>query len=196
VGFEPTLPYGKGILSPLRLPFRHRPWTHVTFYSLLVHEAILEVCELLFVLPAKTLARFITLDTIICMFLIADFFLRLNLSQDKGWYFRRYWIDLISSIPFYGILRIGRLVRINRFLRLFRLLRLSRALRVILSRSDDPSSPGGHSFVCSQAGHGSRIAPRGHTVSRRLAPVENRLKAWYTMAATRFDCVGIAKGHC
>jgi hypothetical protein len=25
VGFEPTLPYGKGILSPLRLPFRHRP---------------------------------------------------------------------------------------------------------------------------------------------------------------------------
>ena len=23
VGFEPTLPYGKRILSPLRLPFRH-----------------------------------------------------------------------------------------------------------------------------------------------------------------------------
>jgi voltage-gated potassium channel len=88
--------------------------------------------ELLFVLPAKTLALFITLDTIICMFLIADFFLRLSLSQDKSWYFRRYWIDLVSSIPFYGILRFGRLFRINRFLRLFRLLRLSRALRVVL----------------------------------------------------------------
>jgi methionyl-tRNA formyltransferase len=29
VGFEPTRGYPQGILSPLRLPFRHRPWTQL-----------------------------------------------------------------------------------------------------------------------------------------------------------------------
>lgn len=101
------------------------------FVSIVIALALM-VIELLFPLPNRTLARFITIDFVICMFLIGDFFLRLSLSEDKGWYFRRYWIDLVSSIPFYGILRIGRLVRINRFLRLFRLLRLGRALRVLL----------------------------------------------------------------
>jgi voltage-gated potassium channel len=72
------------------------------------------------------------LDTTICVFLIADFFLRLALAEDKWWYWRSYWIDLVSSIPFYAILRFGRLVRIARFVRLLRLLRLTRAVRLLL----------------------------------------------------------------
>lgn len=101
-------------------------------FVLIVIALALMIIELLFPLPHRTLAWFITVDFVICMFLIGDFFLRLSLAEEKGWYFRRYWIDLVSSIPYYGILRIGRLVRINRFLRLFRLLRLGRALRVLL----------------------------------------------------------------
>jgi len=101
-------------------------------FILIVIALALMFIELLFPLPAETLIWFITIDFIICMFLLSDFFFRLSLSADKGWYFRRYWIDLVSSIPYYGVLRIGRLVRINRFLRLFRLLRLSRAVRVLL----------------------------------------------------------------
>jgi len=101
-------------------------------FVLIVIALALMMIELLFPLPYKTLAWFITVDFVICMFLISDFFLRLNLTEDKGWYLRRYWIDLVSSIPYYGVLRFGRLFRINRFLRLFRLLRLSRALRVLL----------------------------------------------------------------
>lgn len=88
--------------------------------------------ELLVALPEETVAAITALDTIICMFLIGDFFLRLSSAEDKGWYLRRYWIDLVSSIPIYGFLRIGRLVRITRFARLVRLLRLGRALRVLL----------------------------------------------------------------
>jgi voltage-gated potassium channel len=72
------------------------------------------------------------LDTTICVFLIGDFFLRLGLAESRRWYFRRYWIDLVSSIPFYAVLRFGRLVRIARFVRLLRLLRLTRAVRLLL----------------------------------------------------------------
>ena len=101
-------------------------------FVLIVIALALMMIELLFPLPYRTLSWFITIDFIICIFLISDFFLRLSLAEDKRWYFRRFWIDLASSIPYYGILRIGRLVRINRFLRFIRLLRLSRALRVLL----------------------------------------------------------------
>ncbi len=83
-------------------------------------------------LSASAIEAITIIDTGICIFLLADFFLRLALSDDKGWYFRHYWIDFVSSIPFYGILRFGRLVRVARFVRLLRLLRLTRAVRVLL----------------------------------------------------------------
>jgi voltage-gated potassium channel len=83
-------------------------------------------------LPDSVIETITIVDTTICVFLLTDFFLRLALAEDRWWYFRNYWIDLISSIPFYAILRFGRLVRIARFVRLLRLLRLSRALRVLM----------------------------------------------------------------
>lgn len=83
-------------------------------------------------LSSEVVEAITILDTAICVFLIADFFLRLGLAENKRWYFRRYWIDLVSSIPFYAILRFGRLVRIARFVRLLRLLRLTRAVRLLL----------------------------------------------------------------
>jgi voltage-gated potassium channel len=101
-------------------------------FSLIVVALGLLLVELLFPLPKETISLITTVDTIICFFLIGDWVLRMSLSEDKGWYFRRYWIDLISSIPVLEALRIGRLVRITRFARLFRLLRLGRALRVLL----------------------------------------------------------------
>ncbi|MBN1311470.1 MAG: ion transporter [Anaerolineae bacterium] len=97
--------------------------------------------ELLFNLPEQVITTLYTIDTVICIFLIADFMLRVNLAQDKGWYWRRYWIDLVASIPFYSFLRVGRLVRLTRFMRFsrathivsaLRLLRLSRAFRLLL----------------------------------------------------------------
>ena len=102
------------------------------FFSIIFVVA-LTVLEFLLPLPDRVVAWIVTVDTAICVFLIADFFLRLYLSEDRRWYFRRYWIDLVASIPFYEFLRFGRLVRLVRFVRfarLFRLVRLGRAVRV------------------------------------------------------------------
>jgi voltage-gated potassium channel len=104
----------------------------VVFISILVVVVMTLVEMLVPNLPLWLLESMLYVDTAICLFLLGDFFLRLALSEDRGWYFRHYWIDFVSSIPFYAILRFGRLVRIARFVRLLRLLRLSRALRLLL----------------------------------------------------------------
>lgn len=105
----------------------------VAVFSSIILVVGLTIVEFVFNLPERTVAWIVTVDTAICLFLIADFFLRLTLSEDRRWYFRRYWIDLLASIPFYEVLRFGRLVRLVRFVRfarLFRLVRLGRAVRI------------------------------------------------------------------
>lgn len=92
----------------------------------------LTVFELMLTLPGRVSAWISITDTIISLFLVTEFFLRLSLSEDKGWYFRRYWIDLLASIPFHQVLSFGSLIPIARFARLLRLLRLGRAVRVLL----------------------------------------------------------------
>ena len=104
----------------------------LVFVSILV-VVFMTLAEML--IPGLSLAVVETItiaDTVICVFLLGDFFTRWALAEDKGWYFRNYWIDFVSSIPFYAILRFGRLVRIARFVRLLRLLRLTRAVRLLL----------------------------------------------------------------
>jgi len=100
-------------------------------FALILLIVTLTLVELIAPLPATTIRWITVIDTFISLFLLGDFFLRLALSSDKSWYFRRYWIDFVSSIPFVQALRFGRLVRIARFARLLRLLRLNRALRVM-----------------------------------------------------------------
>ncbi|MDX1663131.1 MAG: ion transporter [Candidatus Promineifilaceae bacterium] len=100
------------------------------FVSIIVVVS-LTVLEFLLPLSPATVAWIVWADTIIALFLIADFFFRLTLAPDRGWYFRNYWIDLVASIPFYEVLRFGRLVRIVRFARLLRLIRLGRAMRLL-----------------------------------------------------------------
>ena len=83
------------------------------FISIIVVVS-LTVLEFLLPLSPTTVTRIIWTDTIISLFLIADFFFRLIVAPDRRWYFKRYWIDLVASIPFYEVLRFGRLVRIVR----------------------------------------------------------------------------------
>jgi voltage-gated potassium channel len=104
----------------------------LVFVSILVVVALTLFEMLVPNLPPSTIDTITVVDTAICFLLLGDFFMRLTLSDHKGWYLRTYWLDFVSSIPFYGILRFGRLVRIARFVRLLRLLRLSRAVRLLL----------------------------------------------------------------
>jgi len=60
------------------------------------------------------------IDFGICIIFLSDFFYFLFKSNNKLKYFRSHWVDFISSIPFVGILRVGRFVRIVRIFRLVR----------------------------------------------------------------------------
>jgi voltage-gated potassium channel len=106
-------------------------WDGAIFISIIA-VVIVTLTELFVPFTAEQINILSWVDTGISLFLLGDFFLRLLLSEDKGWYFRRYWIDFISSIPFYQFFRFAPLVPIARVARLVRLLRVGRALRVLL----------------------------------------------------------------
>lgn len=60
------------------------------------------------------------IDFVICIFFLYDFFSGIYRAENKWHYFKIHWIDLISSIPTVGFLRVGRIVRIIRILRVIR----------------------------------------------------------------------------
>ena len=60
------------------------------------------------------------IDFGICLIFLSEFFYNLYKSEIKKKFLIRHWIDFISSIPFVGVLRIGRFVRIIRIFRLVR----------------------------------------------------------------------------
>ena len=70
------------------------------------------------------------LDTAFCMVFLAEFFLRYSFAENKRWFVRNNWIDLITSIPIpdAGALRYGRSLRLMRVLRVARLLRVIRII--------------------------------------------------------------------
>ena len=73
----------------------------------------------------------LVIDTIICILFIYGFFSGLKNSNNKIKYFKYNWIDLASSIPMIGILRIGRIVRV---IRVLRVLRTGKVLLLLFNR--------------------------------------------------------------
>lgn len=75
-------------------------------------------------------------DTVLCGLFFLDFLYCLKTAPNKRRYLMSWgWIDLISSIPTVGVLRVGRLARVARLLRLIRMARVGLTLgNVILSR--------------------------------------------------------------
>lgn len=70
------------------------------------------------------------LDTGFCMVFLSEFYLRYKFAENKRWFVRNNWIDLITSIPIPdgGALRYGRSLRLMRVLRIARLLRVIRII--------------------------------------------------------------------
>ena len=60
------------------------------------------------------------IDFIICIIFIYDFFSKLIKSNNKLYFLKFNWIDLVSSIPLIEPLRVGRVFRIVRVLRALR----------------------------------------------------------------------------
>ena len=95
----------------------------LTVLSLLVMAAML--------LPTLSDATYKVLgfyDNLICVIFLIDFFLNLRGASKKSDYFigQRGWLDLLGSIPSFGVLRLGGLLRLARLSRLARILRLLR----------------------------------------------------------------------
>ena len=82
-------------------------------------------------------------DSACCVFFLTEFFFGYRCADDKRWFMRKHWIDLVTSIPIppaaegSRFIRFGRTFRFARLLRVLRLLRVIRLLRtfVILSRT-------------------------------------------------------------
>ena len=85
--------------------------------------------QTVFTLPEETSSLLQTLDTLICLVFIGDFFARLYRAERKLAYLKWGWIDLISSIPALTLFRWGRVVAVIRFLRI---LRGARSVKYIL----------------------------------------------------------------
>ena len=67
-------------------------------------------------------------DNLICVIFLIDFFLNLRAAPKKSDYFirQRGWLDLLGSIPSFGVFKLGGLLRLARLSRLARILRLLR----------------------------------------------------------------------
>ena len=109
-------------------PAAERSHAYELFILVLTVFSLMIMVALLLPLSEQTLELLRTYDNLICIVFLFDFFLNLFQAPSKREYFigRRGWLDLIGSIPSFGVLRLTallRLARISRLARIFRILR-------------------------------------------------------------------------
>lgn len=83
-----------------------------------------------FVLPPEVSRLLDFIDNCICIFFLFEFCFRFYHAEAKWRFMRWGWIDLVSSIPVFGFLRVGRVLRL---IRLLRILRAFRSVRHLVS---------------------------------------------------------------
>jgi voltage-gated potassium channel len=80
------------------------------------------------VLPPETSRLLNYIDIAICIFFFFEFCIRFFKAENKLKFMAWGWIDLVSSIPMVGILRVGRVFRLIRLLRIIRAFRSTKKL--------------------------------------------------------------------
>jgi voltage-gated potassium channel len=85
--------------------------------------------DTVFKLPEPVSSLLQTVDTLICLVFLADFFYHLARAESKRAFLKWGWIDFISSIPALTLFRWGRIVRV---VRVIRILRGARSVKYIL----------------------------------------------------------------
>jgi voltage-gated potassium channel len=80
-------------------------------------------------LPAEVSRVLFITDNIICIVFLVDFLKRFYQADNKWKFMRWGWIDLVSSIPMFDFMRVGRTFRL---IRLFRLLRAFRSTKLLV----------------------------------------------------------------
>lgn len=95
----------------------------LTFYVL---GALL--VDTFFVLDKETSRLIYDIDIAICIFFLAEFFVRFYKAENKWKFMKWGWIDLVSSIPMMDSVRAGRIFRLIRLLRILRAFRTTNML--------------------------------------------------------------------
>lgn len=89
------------------------------------------------VLPLTSATRSIldAADYVVCVLFFLDFLVSWRSASDRGKYLRTWgWLDLLSSIPMFGVARLGRVARVARIFRLLRGLRIAKVGIELLGR--------------------------------------------------------------
>jgi voltage-gated potassium channel len=112
----------------------------LTFFQFLILVLSIYVLAALFIQAAFQLSPETTLlieriDFVICLVFISDFFVRLYKAESKLSFLKWGWIDFVSSIPMFDVLRWGRLARVIRILRILRAFRSTKILLSYLFRN-------------------------------------------------------------
>ncbi len=98
----------------------------ILFLSIYVLAAVF--VDTIFQLPPETSSLLTTIDNLICLVFIFDFFWNLVTAKNKWAYLKWGWIDAISSVPNLQVFRVGRAARIVRIIRILRGFRSSRII--------------------------------------------------------------------
>ena len=75
-------------------------------------------------------------DSVCCVFFLWEFSIQYRCADDKKWFLKTHWIDLLTAIPIppaegSRFIRLGRTFRFVRLLRVLRLFRVVRALKTV-----------------------------------------------------------------
>jgi len=105
----------------------------VLILSIVVLGAL--AADTIFTLPTEIAKLLEIFDTLVCVLLFTDFWIRLYQAKSKVTFLKWGWIDLVASIPNIPILRVGRLVRILRIIRLLRAIRATHKISSLLLKN-------------------------------------------------------------
>ncbi len=81
------------------------------------------IIQAIITLPGEVVKVLDFIDNIICIFFLVDFFNRFFKAKNKLQFLKWGWIDFVSSIPTFDVLRFGRLLRLIRLIRILRAFR-------------------------------------------------------------------------
>lgn len=109
-------------------PTRDRSHAYEMFILVLTLLSLAIMVLLLLPLSDPTLQLLAVYDNVICVIFLIDFFLRLRRAETARQYLigERGWLDLLGSIPAFGVFQLSALFRLARLSRLGRIARLLR----------------------------------------------------------------------
>jgi voltage-gated potassium channel len=98
-------------------------YLNILVLVLSVYVLIALLVDTFFKLPPEISRLLEVLDNSICVFFIFEFLIRFYKAENKWKFMHWGWIDLVSSIPTFAFLRLGRTLRLIRILRVLRAFR-------------------------------------------------------------------------